>query len=54
MHFKFLLSFLTLFSVININAQNTGAFKGAITTEDGEPIVGANVQIKKLSLWNNF
>ena len=50
MHFKFLLSFLTLFSVININAQNTGTFKGAITTEDGQPIVGANVQIKKLSL----
>ena len=50
MYFKFLLTFLTLFSVISISAQNIGVLKGVITTEQGEPIMGANVHIKKLSI----
>lgn len=50
MHFKFLLTFLTLFSVTIINSQNTGVLKGVITTEQGEPIMGANVHIKSLSV----
>jgi hypothetical protein len=50
MHFKFLLTFLTLFSVISISAQDSSVLKGTITTEQGEPIMGANVHIKKLSL----
>ncbi|MCG1035849.1 TonB-dependent receptor [Polaribacter sargassicola] len=50
MRFKFLLTFLTLFSVININAQNKGVLKGTITTEQGEPIMGASVHVKSLSI----
>jgi len=49
MHLKSLLTFLILFSLININAQNTGVLKGIITTEQGEPIMGANVHVKKIS-----
>ncbi|MCL7763623.1 TonB-dependent receptor [Polaribacter sp. Z014] len=49
MQFKFLLTFLTLFSLISTNAQNTGVLKGTITTEQGEPIMGANVHIKKIA-----
>ena len=49
MYFKFLLTFLTLFSVVGINAQNTGVLKGIVTTEQGAPITGANVHIKKIS-----
>lgn len=50
MQIKFLLTFITLFSVINMSAQNTGSLKGTITTEQGEPIMGASVFVKGLSI----
>jgi outer membrane receptor protein involved in Fe transport len=50
MFLKIVLTFLTLFSVISIGAQDSSVLKGTITTEQGEPIMGANVHIKKLSL----
>ena len=50
MHFKFLLTFLTLFSLTIVNSQNTGVLKGVITTEQGEPLIGVNILIKSLSL----
>ncbi|WP_405606725.1 TonB-dependent receptor [Polaribacter sp. Asnod1-A03] len=50
MQFKFLLTFLTLFGVINMSAQNKGAIKGTIKTEQGEPIMGASVLVKSLSI----
>ncbi|QXP65435.1 TonB-dependent receptor [Polaribacter sp. AHE13PA] len=46
---KIVLTFLTLFSLISINAQDIGVLKGTITTEQGEPIMGANVHIKKIA-----
>ena len=50
MYFKSLLSFLMFFSVFMVNAQDKGVLKGIITTEQGEPIMGANVHIKKIAL----
>ncbi|WP_232734683.1 TonB-dependent receptor [Polaribacter sp. ALD11] len=50
MYFKFLLTFLTLFSITTVNSQNTGVLKGVIITEQGQPIMGANVHIKSLSI----
>jgi iron complex outermembrane receptor protein len=50
MHFKFLFTISIFFSIININAQNTGALKGTVLTEQGEPIIGASVLIKGLSM----
>jgi iron complex outermembrane receptor protein len=50
MHFKFLFTISIFFSIININAQNTGALKGTVTTEQGEPIMGASIFVKGLSM----
>tara|TARA_B110000116_G_scaffold52778_1_gene44306 strand:- start:341 stop:2842 length:2502 start_codon:yes stop_codon:yes gene_type:complete len=49
MHFKFLFTIAIFFSIININAQNTGALKGTVSTEQGEPIMGASIFVKGLS-----
>lgn len=49
MYFKSLLTFLMLFTIVNINSQNVGALKGVVTSDNGEAIMGANVHIKKLS-----
>jgi iron complex outermembrane receptor protein len=50
MHFKFLFTISIFFSFININAQNTGALKGTVSTEQGEPIMGASIFVKGLSM----
>ncbi|WP_339659202.1 carboxypeptidase-like regulatory domain-containing protein [uncultured Polaribacter sp.] len=50
MHFKFLFTIAIFFSIINMNAQNTGALKGTVTTEQGEPIMGASIFVKGLSM----
>ena len=49
MHFKILFTIFIFFSIININAQNTGALKGTVSTEQGEPIMGASIFVKGLS-----
>jgi len=50
MHFKILFTIFIFFSIININAQNTGALKGTVSTEQGEPIMGASIFVKGLSM----
>lgn len=50
MRFKFLLTTAVFFSLFTINGQNTATLKGTVKTEQGEPIMGANIYVKSTSL----
>lgn len=50
MHIKFLVTLSILFNIINLNAQKTGVLRGTVKTEQGEPIFGASIFVKSLSM----
>lgn len=49
MHFKYYFTLLILTVVLTVKGQNTSILKGVVNTEEGIPIVGANITIKSLN-----
>ena len=50
MQFKYLLAFFMFTFIYTVNCQNVGVLKGTIRTEQGEPVIGATILIKNLSV----
>lgn len=51
MRLKFLFTVsIILLGILTINAQNSNTLKGVVTTEQGEPIMGASIFLKGLAI----